>query len=52
MSATNRILSALTTVIRMNDKVEAMLEIALNRAPAFGTRLLDGDPADAGKPRH
>jgi galactokinase len=70
MSVTDRILSALTTVIRMNDKVEAMaglmkeqqrrlddlnarvirletmLEIALSRPPAFGTRLLDGGPAD------
>jgi galactokinase len=72
MSGTDRILSALTTVIRINDKVEAiaglmkepqrrlddlhgrvirletMLEIALSRPPAFGTRLLDGGPVDAG----
>jgi galactokinase len=70
MSVTDRILSALSTVIRMNDKVEAMaglmkeqqrrlddlnarvirletmLEIALSHPPAFGTRLLDGGPAD------
>ena len=70
MSVTDRILSALTTVIWMNDKVEAMaglmkeqqrrlddlnarvirletmLEIALSHHPAFGTRLLDGGPAD------
>ena len=68
MSVTDRILSALTTVIRLNDKVEAMaglmkeqqrwiddlntlldrleavLEIALNRSAPPIQRLADSDP--------
>jgi len=57
MSVTDRILTALTTVIRMNDKVEEMAglmkeqqrRLALHRSSGASRLLLeaDGDPTDA-----
>ena len=57
MSVTDRILTALNTVIRMNDKVEEMAglmkeqqrRLALPRSSGASRLLLeaDGDPTDA-----
>jgi hypothetical protein len=57
MSVTDRILTALTTVIRMNDKVQEMAglmkeqqrPLALHRSSGASRLLLeaDGDPTDA-----
>ena len=52
MSVTDRILSALTTVIRMNDKVEEMAGLEKEQQRRLNDlqgRLLetDGDPSDS-----